>query len=558
VPADLDGLLGGPTTARLTAILPAYLRARRWFRSKSRRIKSVALHDVVPLAADGSQARLAIFDIDFTDGEAERYVLPLALSHTEEAERVVREWPQALVAHVAPEGEEGLRWVLYDALYDPSVATSLLDAIGARRRSNGRRGQVTATPTTAYRRLRGKRDQVLEVSAGRAEQSNTSVTFGDRLILKLFRRLEPGVNPDIEIGEALTELGFEHTPAVAGWLAYRNQGETSALGILQEYVANQGDAWDLTLDAVSAYFERAATVEEPPEVGVVTIAALLEIAAHEPPELAREMIGSYLDSAWLLGARTADLHRALASVADPAFAPEPISELALRSVFQSARNQASESLATLARLLDDLPEPVQPQARAVLHLAPAVHARLRALTEHRTKATRIRVHGDFHAGQVLWTGRDFVIIDFEGEPGRPISERRHKRAALTDVAGMLRSFHYAAFGTLLNPRVGGAVRPEDIARLEPWASFWYQWVAVTYLRGYLEGAAGESFLAQDVAALAALLDVATLQKVLYELSYELNNRPDWVSIPIRGLLEQLGHRPPEAPAVAGLSSEPER
>jgi maltose alpha-D-glucosyltransferase / alpha-amylase len=558
VPADLEGLLTGPNRSRLAAILPAYLRARRWFRSKARRIKSVVLHDAVPLAGKQLQARLAIFDVEFTEGESERYVLPLALAHSEEAERVVREWPQALVAYVSPEGEEGLRWLLYDALYDPTVARTLLAAIGARKRFNGRSGQVTATPTPAHRALRGGTSELLDVNAARAEQSNTSVTFGDRLILKLFRRLEPGINPDLEVGQALTDLGFEHTPAVAGWLAYRSKGgEAAALGILQEFMPNQGDTWDFTLDSVGSYYERAATIEDRPEVGAVSITALLEAAQQEVPELAREMVGSYLDAAWLLGRRTADLHAALASVRDdPAFAPEPISELSQRSVLQSVRNQAAEALGLLARRMRDLPEAARPEAEMVLQLAPEIQARLRSAMGQRVRAARIRVHGDFHAGQVLWTGRDFVLIDFEGEPGRPMSERRHKRTALVDVAGMLRSFHYAALGTLLNQRVGGAVRPEDVAHLEPWARFWYLWVAASYIRGYSEAAEGQPFMPPETAAFGALLEVATLQKVLYELTYELNSRPDWVSIPLRGLLEQLG-RQVSSVTVPGLTTPPE-
>ncbi|HUG48657.1 MAG TPA: maltose alpha-D-glucosyltransferase [Candidatus Limnocylindria bacterium] len=553
LPADLDGLLLGAGRARLQASVPAYLRGRRWFRSKARRIKSVAVHDVLPLTEGQLEARLAIFNVDYTEGEAERYVLPLALAHSEEAERVVRDAPQALVAHVTPEGEEGVRWLLYDALYDPRAARALLDAIGARRRFNGRGGQVTASPTKAYRGLRGGREE-LDVSVGRAEQSNTSVTFADRLILKLFRRLEPGINPDLEVGQALTERGFEHTPAVAGWLAYRPRSaeQPAALGVLQAYVPNQGDAWELTLDAVSAYYERAATVQERPEAGSVSIAALLEAAQREAPEQAREMIGSYLDAAWLLGRRTGEMHIALASVReDPAFAPEPVTELSQRSVFQTVRNQAAEAMNLLQRRLEHLDESTAAQARAALQLAPQVQARLRAVMERRVRAARIRVHGDFHAGQVLWTGKDFVIIDFEGEPGRPLSERRHKRTAMTDMAGMLRSFHYAALGTLLNPRVGGAVRPEDVPHLEPWARFWYLWVAASYLRGYREAAQGQPFLPADPGALAALLEVSTLQKVLYELAYELNNRPDWVSIPLRGLLEQMADAQATTDGTAG-------
>jgi maltose alpha-D-glucosyltransferase/alpha-amylase len=180
---------------------------------------------------------------------------------------------------------------------------------------------------------------------------------------------------------------------------------------------------------------------------------------------------------------------------------------------------------------------VSEQAERALELAPAVQARLAELTKAKVDCARIRIHADFHAGQVLWTGKDVVFIDFEGEPGRPLSERRHKKSALTDVAGMLRSFHYAAFGTLLNPHIGGSIRAEDVARLEPWADLWYRSVASEFLRAYLAEAAGKAFVPGSKDELETLLTIAMLQKVLYELDYELNNRPDWVSIPLRGLLD---------------------
>ncbi len=252
-------------------------------------------------------------------------------------------------------------------------------------------------------------------------------------------------------------------------------------------------------------------------------------------------IGSYASVAALLGTRTAELHRTLATIGDsPSFVPEPFSAMYQRSAFQTIRNQTSAAFALLRGLLDELPAEARPAASAALSLAPSVLPRVRELTTSRTSAMRIRTHGDFHAGQVLWTGKDVVIIDFEGEPGRPLSERRHKRSALSDVAGMLRSFHYAAYGTLLNPHVGGTVRPEDVARLEPWAAFWYRFVAATFLRAYLEAARGQPFLPADDAELETLLELSILQKTLYELAYELNNRPDWVSIPLRGLLDLFG------------------
>ena len=548
--ADLRGLLSGDAAPTLRRLLPGYMRARRWFRSKARRIKTVTLFDSVPLAIAQGEAALAMYDVEFTDGESERYLLPLALApaHGEEQERIARESPQAVVARIQPTSTDGAEdLLLYDALYDPSTSTGLLDAIAARRRLAGGRGQLAATPTKAFRRLRGKGS--LSATPGRAEQSNTSVVLDEQLVLKLFRRLDEGVNPDLEIGQALTEAGFEHVPATAGWLAYRAGGEPAAVGLLQQYVGNQGDAWQYTLDQVGAFYERAAASDESAPEVAVDIASLFEAAATDPPEEVRGLTAPYLDSAWQLGVRTAELHVALAARADdPAFAPEPFNPFYQRGLFQNMRNQASDALALLAAKLSDLPAGMQADAARAVEMRAEILGRLRRLLSQPIDASRIRVHGDYHLGQVLWTGRDFVIIDFEGEPGRPLSERRHKRSALTDVAGMLRSFHYAAFGTLLSDRVGDAIRPEDVARLEPWGRFWYRWAAAMFLRGYLHAADGHRFLPSDPAVTVGLLEAAMITKVHYELAYELNNRPDWVVIPLRGLFELLGHADDRAQA----------
>ena len=544
-PADLDTLLTGRARGQLLRVLPMYLRERRWFRSKSRRIKGVSVRDVVRVPMDGPDAaedaaRLCILDVEYTEGEPESYVLPLCLGRGEQVDRIIDQATQALVCYVAPAGAgaEEPPFVLYDAIYDARFSTLLLDAIGGRRRLAGRRGDVAASPTSAYKRLRGSKRDRLEASVGRAEQSNTSVAYGDRLMLKLFRRLEPGINPDIELGSALTEAGFEFTPAVGGFMAYRTKGdEPAALGILQQFVPNEGDIWQYTLDQVSDFFERAATQDAAVPAWRSSVADVLAAANDARSALANDMVGSFLGVARLLGTRTAQLHRTLAGVDDPAFAPEPFTALYQRSQLQTMRNQAASTFASLRQRLSLLAPEVQDEARRVLDLGDAVMAEVRKLVSGKPAALRIRTHGDYHAGQVLWTGKDVVMIDFEGEPGRPLSERRFRRSALTDVAGMLRSFHYATYGTLLNPRLGGAVRPEDIARLERWAPFWYVNVSASFVHAYLVEARGQPFVPADEGELRTTIELLSLQKVLYELSYELNNRPDWVSIPLRGLLD---------------------
>jgi maltose alpha-D-glucosyltransferase/alpha-amylase len=255
----------------------------------------------------------------------------------------------------------------------------------------------------------------------------------------------------------------------------------------------------------------------------------------EVPILARELIDSYLESARLLGQRTGELHKALASsTEDPDFAPEPFSMLYQRSVYQSLQSQISQVFQELRARLKHLPDGLRAEAQRVLDLEGEIRRHYRSLLQHKLNTMRIRVHGDYHLGQVLYTGRDFIIIDFEGEPARPLSERRIKRSPLRDVAGMLRSFHYASYMALFGQVP--SIRPEDFPALEPWAQYWYTWVSVAFLKAYLAVAKDESFLPKDALELQVLLDAYVLAKAVYELGYELNNRPDWLQIPMKGLL----------------------
>jgi maltose alpha-D-glucosyltransferase/alpha-amylase len=282
---------------------------------------------------------------------------------------------------------------------------------------------------------------------------------------------------------------------------------------------------------------RPAEERQPP----LSTDPLVTLAAAGLPPAASDRIGTYLASARLLGTRTGELHTALAQSDEPSFAPEPYSTLYQRSLYQSMRTHTSETLTLLRRRLGTLPEPLQPRARRLLDLEGAILARFRTIADRKIDAARIRTHGDYHLGQVLYTGRDFVIIDFEGEPSRPVTARRIKRTPLRDVAGMLRSFHYAAFTVLLGTGPGGFVRPEDVPVLEPWARFWTQSVSAAFLGSYLETGARQ-LLPRNAPDLQILLDAHLLEKALYELGYELNNRPDWVAVPLTGPLELMESR----------------
>ena len=519
----------------LQAALSRYVVRRRWFRSKTRKVTGVHIADVLRPPSDETSAVLLLLRVTYVEGDPEIYLLPLADAAGERGRDLLAGAGNPVVARLSGAPDR----VLYDAVWDPTFDRALVELIGRKGRWRGQHGEAVGLRTSAYRELRGDPDQPLTPALQRGEQSNTSITFGDRVLLKLLRKTDPGDNPELEIGRFLTErAGFRHTPAVGGGVEYReNGGEPMTMAVLHQYVASEGDAWSYTQHALAQYYERVLT-ERPtldPELG--SRRDTLGLAREELPAEVAHLLAPYPEKVRLLGRRTGELHLALAGEPDdPAFAPEPFTAMYRRSLYQSLRTQTKLTFELLRRVADRLPVPLQDQARRVLELEDRLLSQTRGVIDRRTTALRIRVHGDYHLGQVLYTGRDFVILDFEGEPSRPITERRFKRGALRDVAGMLRSFEYAGVYALQH----GPVRTEDQPALRPWARFWSRWASAAFAQGYLEATAGATFLPSDPDELRGMMRFYLLDKVVYELRYELNNRPEWVAIPLAGLLDYLG------------------
>jgi maltose alpha-D-glucosyltransferase/alpha-amylase len=489
----------------LSSAILRYVRSRRWFGGKGRTVNAVAIRETVPLGREAGT--LVVVEIEYIEGEPDRYLLPLAMAQARRADEPER--TTTLIARL----RDGC--LLYEPIAEEKFGSALLDIIARRKRLKGRSGLVNGSPTRAFRELRDGGEVHAQVL--KAEQSNTAIVYGERLFLKLFRRLEPGINSDLEIGRFLNEeTSFRNTPRVAGAIEYStNSGsEPTTVAVLQSYTPNSGDAWRYTLDAINRFFERVLS---------------------DPSKLEPELIGSYLADAELLGRRTAQMHHALASRQDiPAFKPEPFTPHYQRSIYQSIRTLSVQAFQLLRRRAKHIAD-----AEALLGKESEIHQRLRRIIDSKIGGSRIRIHGDYHLGQVLFTGNDFVIIDFEGEPARPLSERRIKRSALRDVAGMLRSFHYAPYAVVYGQSEGSVIRPEDRDALEEGGRFWYRSVSASFLRAYLDESGAASHLPSDRAELGILLDAYLLEKALYEIIYELNNRPDWVRIPIRGALELL-------------------
>ena len=525
-----ESALVGAARERLESILLGYIPLRRWFGGKARRIKTASIVDVVTVPGAEGNSYLTSVVIGYAEGDPDTYMIPIAYANAAEAPHILERWPLSAIAWVR-NADEDSRGLLYDALGPPNFAEAMLGAIARRRRATGGTGTLVGSTTRAFARLRGPETIRLEAQLSVAEQSNNSVIFGERLMLKVFRRLEEGVNPELEVGRFLTEkTNFAQIAPLAGSLEYRRgQGEPVTIAILQGYVPNQGDAWQYTLNTLAHFFSGTEIAGlEPP----ATPRSVLEASRLDATEIATRTIGGYLESARLLGRRTAELHAALCSdPTDLAFAPERISPGDQRSIYQSLSGLSLRATDLLRTQVGKLPAEAREEARKVLDLESRIAYILRSFLARRINTTRIRVHGDYHLGQVLYTGHDFVIIDFEGEPTRTLYERRLKRLAMRDVAGMLRSFSYAS---------QAALRSQEAAKLpglQAWARFWVDSVSAVFLKSYLATAGNASWVPQNQDDLELQLTTMLLEKALYELRYELNLRPDWVRIPLRGILD---------------------
>ena len=536
-------------------ILPRYLRSCRWFRGKAKVIQTVRIMEDIALPVNSDSCHLLLLEASYMEGPSDLYLLPVSFALTKKGDqppeepaaeikyegpdyggkRIAEESSQSVIARLFVDKDEG---ILYDSVYDGRFRNILLTLIARRRKIRGTRGELAGLPGKMFRRLAGDKALPLNSQTYKGEQSNSSVVYEDRFYFKLFRGLEEGINPDQEVTQFLTEkANFPHIAAYAGCLKYRRlASEPILIGLLQAFTPTQGDAWTYAQDSLGRYFEKVLSrIKEIPEAPKGPISLFDDLSPIA--SLMNEMIeGHYLEMTALLGKRTGEMHHALSSSDSPDFAPEPYSLLYQRSLFQTMRTLLRKVLYALKTNLNKLPQPLQEEGAFVLGAEQKMLTIFGRIWGQKLGALRIRIHGDYHLGQVLYTGKDFVIIDFEGEPARPLTERRLKRSALRDVAGMIRSFHYAAYAALLKE---ASVRPGDIPLLKPWKDLWYRYVAGTFLKSYLETVGNTPFMPARKEESEIMLRAFLLEKAVYELGYELNNRPEWLPLPMAGIREIL-------------------
>ncbi len=519
---------------QLGKALAADLPRRRWFRSKASTITAVDVVDV--LSFPDTDVKTIIAEVNFAEREHETYVIPVTLVSEELAADLREHEAERILAVVTGSGDGS---ALVHAIDDATFGRSLLASMTGRPRKVGSQTEVKSSGRKGAKPRIGVDSQVRTLGV---EQSNSSIVFDDTVILKVFRKLEAGQNPEVEIGRFLTErTDFANTPPTLGVLDAIHDGIESALGVLQEYVPNQGDAWAHTVDQMSLFIEQVITSRSQDRLPTIK-AHPMDLIGAEPDEDLAGMFGTALIEARLLGRRTAQLHVALGSEPnDPAFSPEPMTTLYQRSLYQAMRTGVRQSFQLLRRRKKTMEGDVADLADQVLDREAELLDRVAAVSKGKLDAPRTRIHGDYHLGQVLFTGNDFMIIDFEGEPARPVSERRIKRSPLRDVAGMVRSYHYAANAGALEVQARGLVDAHSVTadRIKQWADVWFRWVASTFLAGYLDEIGDSAVIPSDPDQIRTLLDAYLLEKVVYELSYELDNRPDWIEIALEGVLMHL-------------------
>ncbi|MBE9167757.1 maltose alpha-D-glucosyltransferase [Pleurocapsales cyanobacterium LEGE 06147] len=518
--------------ANLESSLVDYLYTRHWFAGVGKIVRSVQIVEAIPIPYQDREANLALVQVEYTEGFPDIYVLPIAYSSS----------PVEVAIAKIQTGEE--KGVLFDALADKDFLFTPLEAIAQGRSYRGSVGKLVATPTEDFANLSQEATN-LEPHLFRGKQDNSSIVYGDRFILKIYRKVEPGINPDWEVGRFLSKKQADgHFAPVAGTIEYHRPGsESTVIATVQGFFPDARDAWAYTLDSLRDYFEQVMVKQFDLDETHFPLNPLSAAQTLEIPDFVYEIIGSYLSSAQLLGQRTAELHMTLASDLDnPNFAPEPFTFFYQRSIYQYSRNLAGKVLLSLKKDMGQLPESAQKLAQKILNRQEQILERFGLLLEQKIVAKRIRCHGNYHLGQVLYTGKDFIIIDFKGEKNRPLSERRMKRSPLRDVAGMLQSFSYAANIALYQELDTGVIRrPENLSVIEQWAHFWYRWVSAIFLNAYLTTAAESTFLPKTERELNVLLDAYLLEKTIQELSNQLTKRQRsaWLEIALERILELL-------------------
>lgn len=490
-------------TLLATSILPVYLPRCAWFQKAARDVRAYRITHIAELLPS---TWILLVEVALTDGQPETYVLPVAHVDAARAAIIMSEHPKAILARfdgggaltdafILPEVRE--RWILLHLQSDAAL------------RSTPR--QILTIEPELLRRVAASSRLIEE------DRANTSIALDHNFVLKVYRRFEDGLHPEVELLSALQRQHFASVPPIHSSLTLTHVGVSAVVSTLTGYAVHQGSGWDFTLDALSRFFDRALESRVGPEA-----AETANLVGGVLPERMR-----------LLGESIARLHSALAE----GFAPEPFTALYQRSLYQAMRGQAGRVLRALRKASSRLPDADRALAERVMEERPNILRMCGVLLNRRFTAAKIRVHGDLHLGQLLNTGKDFTFIDFEGEAGRPIGERSLKRCPLVDLAAMLRSLDYAV-AIALNRE-----QEADRAALRPWAAVWLKTMTDTLTEAYFKILDGSVLIPPTPAEREALLGAFLVDRALREVSHELRHTAELVGVPLAAIANQLSQMP---------------
>lgn len=531
---DLESVLQKSSLFRLeNIVLPQYLEGRRWFGGKSRGVEMIriARHATIPF--DQFNAILLFLEVTYQDGLPEYYQLPISFASGNEAVHLTENYPQAIIAKIKIADEDG---VLYDAIYSPLFQCTILDNF-AHNKSIAQPGGGTIIFSSEDRlKDLSVTGEKVKPHVHSGEQSNSAVLFGTSFFLKLFRKLDFVANADVEISRYLSyESNFEHIPRFIGTIEWHTSKDSLVLGILQESVNNSDDGWTYILDRLDEMNEEILASPDilkiVEEVPVKDFYEGFEDGIH--PLLKDLFQNTLSEQIRLLGVRTGEMHKALGARNDiQDFAPEPYTLHYQRSLYSGLKSLVRNTFHNQRQNLKKLDHEIQVEMESIINRENEILDTFKNIYKNKIDVIKIRIHGDYHLGQVLFTGKDFVITDFEGEPARSFTERRLKRSPLRDVAGMIRSFHYAAYASVFLDK---QIRKEDFKKLLPIMDSWYIYISRIFLDAYKESVSGTLFIPKSKEDMDTLMTTFLLEKAFYELNYELNNRPDWAVIPMAGI-----------------------
>jgi maltose alpha-D-glucosyltransferase/alpha-amylase len=516
-------------------ILPVYLNRMRWFGGKARNVEGIRIADSISIA-DGSDshALLLLLELSYAEGLPEWYQLPITFAAGDAAVQKRQNCPQSVICNASVAGRDG---ILYDAYFGEPLQQTVLRGMAKHGKLRSGSKGIQYDGDKALKEYLAAHPKVSPRILS-AEQSNTSIAYDKAWFLKVYRKVDQTINPDVEITRFLTEtVGFPYVPAYVGNMEWHRGGGVTVLAMMQEMVDAIGDGWTFMLDRLHSYNETIlANQYEVPEVQQAT---LIEALRYEDvPEHIKVLLeGPAAERTRLLGERTGQLHLALASdKRNPDFRPEPYSLHYQRSLYSSFQTLVRTVFTTLSRRLKALPEAVRAEAEEVLAMRSQIMAAFKRIYSRKIDTMKVRIHGDYHLGQVLFTGKDLLILDFEGEPARPYSERRLKRTPIRDVAGMIRSYHYAPYASLF---LDTKLSDSDREQLMPFADLWFHYMSGFFMEAYLQAVKDSPLVPENEEDLRVLMQTFLLEKAIYELGYELNNRPEWVIVPLRGIRQVM-------------------